>query len=72
MDPTWDAHPATWPVLLTVDEVAVVLRTTKKAVYALVARGRLPRVEGLRPRLLIPRDELLHFLGQKSAPSPWR
>jgi hypothetical protein len=38
-------------------------------VYALVARGRLPRVESLRPRLLIPRDELLHCLRQKSAPS---
>src|SRR5207245_2406400 len=41
------------PFLLTVDEVADALRTTRKAVYALVERGHLPGVVRVRRRILV-------------------
>jgi excisionase family DNA binding protein len=57
-------------VFLTVDEAADLLRTSRKAVYAMSARGQLPGVTRLRRRVLIRSADLLHWLGQKSAPSP--
>ncbi len=57
------------PTLLLVSEVANLLRTSPKAVYAMVERGRLPGVVRLGRRVLIQRDDLLHWLRQKSAPS---
>lgn len=60
---------AEWPLLLTADEAAVVLRTTRKAVYAMAARGALPGVKRLGRRFFVSRDDLVHFIGQKSAPS---
>jgi excisionase family DNA binding protein len=56
--------------LLTANDVAVLLRTTRKAVYALIERRRLPGVIRLGRRLLVDRQALLHWLRQKSAPSP--
>jgi excisionase family DNA binding protein len=56
--------------LLTADDVAVLLRTTRKAVYALIERRQLPGVIRLGRRLLVNRQALLHWLHQKSAPSP--
>lgn len=35
---------ATLPLLLTADEVAALLRTTRKAIYAKVERGQIPHV----------------------------
>jgi excisionase family DNA binding protein len=58
------------PYLLTANEVATLLRTTLKAVYADVARNRLPGVVRHGRRLLFKRDELLRSLGEKRAPSP--
>jgi excisionase family DNA binding protein len=63
------AH-AEWPVLLTVDEAAVLLRTTRKAIYALIARRQVPGVTRIGRRVLFRADDLLHWLGQKRAPSP--
>jgi excisionase family DNA binding protein len=60
------------PVLLTVDETADLLRTTRKAVYALVERGQLAGVRRLGRRVLVHRDELLDSLCEKRAPSPGR
>jgi excisionase family DNA binding protein len=57
-------------ILLTADEVAVVLRTTRTAVYALVARGQLPGITRLGRRVLFRRDDLLGWLDQNRAPSP--
>ena len=57
------------PTLLLVSEVAALLRTSPKGVYAMVERGRLPGVVRLGRRVLIQRDDLLHWLRQKSAPS---
>ena len=58
------------PVLLTVDETADLLRTTRRAIYAMVERRQLPGIVKLRRRVLLRADALLHWLEQKCAPSP--
>ncbi len=58
------------PMLLTADEAADLLRTTRRAIYAMVERGQLPGVVRVRRRVLLRSDALLHWLEQKSAPSP--
>ena len=55
------------PALLTVDETASLLRTSRKAVYAMVERSQLPGVTRLGRRVLVRSRELLHWLDQKSA-----
>ncbi|WP_248346290.1 helix-turn-helix domain-containing protein [Anaeromyxobacter paludicola] len=53
------------------DEVAVLLRTTRKAVYTLAERAQLPGVVRLGRRLLFRRETLVEWLSEKSgAPSP--
>lgn len=58
------------PLLLTVDDAADLLRTTRRAVYAMVERRQLPGVVRLRRRVLVRADVLLDWLDQKRAPSP--
>jgi excisionase family DNA binding protein len=58
------------PLLLTIEEVAVLLRTTPKAIYVMIARNRLPGVTRLGRRVLVRSAVLLDWLNQKSAPSP--
>ena len=53
------------PVLLTADETADLLRTTRKAIYVMAERGQLPGVTRLGRRLLIRRDALVDWLDQK-------
>jgi len=63
--------PATkHPLLLTIEEVAELLRTTPKAIYVMIARNRLPGVTRLGRRVLVRSAILLDWLNQKSAPSP--
>ena len=57
------------PILLTVDEAADLLRTTRRAIYAMIARRQLPGVVRVRRRVLLRTEALLHWLEQKSAPS---
>jgi excisionase family DNA binding protein len=47
-----DKSRTTLPVLLTVDDAADLLRTTRRAVYAMVERRQLPGVVRLRRRVL--------------------
>jgi excisionase family DNA binding protein len=47
------------PLLLTVEETAEILRTTKMAVYAMAARGQLPGVTRIGRRLLVRSEDLL-------------
>ena len=57
------------PHLLDMGEVADVLRTTPRAVYAMVARGQLPGVIRIGRRVLVHADELVDWLDQKRVPS---
>lgn len=56
--------------LLTIEDVARVLRTSRGAVYAMAARGQLPGLTRIGRRVLIRADALLDWLDQKRAPSP--
>ena len=58
------------PVLLTVDEAAELLRTTRRAIYAIVERRQLPGVVRIRRRALVCADLLVDWLNQKRVPSP--
>jgi excisionase family DNA binding protein len=57
------------PRLLTTADVAALLRTSRKAIYALVERGQLPGIIRLGRRVLVREDALLDWLRQKSQPS---
>ena len=57
------------PHLLTMAEVAVVLRISPKATYAMIARGQLPGVVRIGRRVLVHADELVDWLDQKRTPS---
>ena len=50
------------PPLLTTDEVAQLLRTSRKVIYEMVRLGRLPGVIRLGRRVLFRRDRLVEFL----------
>ncbi len=52
------------PVLLTVDEVAAYLRTTRAAIYHQVARHQLPGVVRVGRRVLIKRAVLERALDE--------
>jgi excisionase family DNA binding protein len=65
-----DRRESGFPTLLTVDETARVLRTTRRGIYAMVERRQLPAVVRIRRRVLFREDDLLHWLDQKRAPSP--
>ena len=58
------------PALLTVDDAAQLLRTTRKAVYVMIERGQLPGVTRLGRRVLLRSDRLLEWLDQNCASSP--
>ncbi|MCC6163682.1 MAG: helix-turn-helix domain-containing protein [Acidobacteria bacterium] len=64
------ANDNDWPVLLTVDEAAALLRTTRRAMYAMVERRQLPGVVRIRRRVLFRTEALLDWVDQKSAPLP--
>ena len=65
-----ESRRAALPVLLTADEAADLLRTTRRAVYAMIERRQLPGVIRVRRRVLVRADDLLDWLNQKRAPSP--
>ena len=57
-------------VLLTVKEVAALLRTSPKAIYSMVERRQLPGLRKIGRRVLVRRAELLHWLDHNCASSP--
>jgi len=57
------------PVLLTPTEVAELLRTSRKAIYAMVERAQLPGIVRIGRRVLVREDALVNWLRQKSTPS---
>ena len=56
--------------LLNVPEVAKLLRTGHKAVYAMIERGQLPGVRRIGRRVLVDERELLDWLDHSCASSP--
>lgn len=50
------------PELLTIDEAAALLRTTRRAIYAMIARHHLPGVVRVRRRVLLRADALCRWL----------
>lgn len=59
--------PSSLPYLLTVDEVASLLRTTRKAIYARIERALLPGVVKDGRRVLVLRDDVLRYLRENRA-----
>jgi excisionase family DNA binding protein len=51
------------PPLLTADEAAELLRTSRRGIYSLAQAARLPGAVRIGRRLLVRRDELLTWLG---------
>jgi hypothetical protein len=62
--------PSQLPYLLTADEAAALLRTTRRAVYARAERGLLPGIVYDGRRLLVRRDVLLRSLTERRTASP--
>jgi len=58
------------PLLITADEAATLLRTTRRAIYIMVERHQLPGVTRIGRRVLFRSADLLDWLDQKRAPSP--
>ena len=57
------------PDLMTVPEVARVLRTSPKAIYTMIERRQLPGVLRFNRRVLLDRQALVDWLRQSSTPS---
>lgn len=58
------------PIYLTPDDTANILRTSRKAVYAMIERRQLPGVTRVGRRLLIRSDRLLEWLDQQCPSLP--
>lgn len=57
------------PMLLTADDIADLLRVSRKAVYNMVDRGEIPHVLRIGKRLRFHRDDVLLWLDESRAPS---
>jgi excisionase family DNA binding protein len=66
---THPTGPGHLPRLLTPGEVAALLRTSKKAVYAMIERAQLPGIVRIGRRVLLRETDLLDWLGQNTTPS---
>ena len=53
------------PTLLTADDAAQLLRTTRRAIYAMVERNQLPAPVRVGRRLLLRQDDLARWLETK-------
>ena len=58
------------PSFLTAVEVAGLLRTSRKAIYAMLDRGQIPGAVRIGRRVLFSREALLGWLTECRAPSP--
>ena len=52
------------PLLLTVDEAAALLRTTRRAIYAMIERRQVAGVIRIRRRVLFRADYLLQVVAE--------
>ncbi len=60
--PPATTDPTALPYLLRAEEVASLLRITRKAVYSMVDRGEIPGVTKIGRRVRFQRDALLAWL----------
>jgi excisionase family DNA binding protein len=58
------------PMLMTAEETANLLRTSRKAIYTMAERGAIGGVVRIGRRLLFHRADLLDWLRQRGASSP--
>jgi excisionase family DNA binding protein len=58
------------PMLLSADEVAELLRTSRRAVYTMLERGQLPGAVRIGRRVLFRSDDLVGWLAECRTPSP--
>ena len=65
--PRLHLEPAGHHLLLTTEETAALLRTTRKAVYALIERRQIPGVVRLGRRVLVRSDVLLDWLQRQES-----
>ncbi len=66
------ASSSVLPKMVTADDVAECLCTTRKAVYNMAARGQLPPPVRIGRRMLFDRADLLRWLEEKRAVSSGR
>ena len=57
-------HSETLPAVLSVDELADVLRIERKTVYAAISRGEIPGVRRIGRTIRISRDAVLSWLAE--------
>jgi hypothetical protein len=62
--------PGGWPSLRTASEIAIHMRASRRAVYAMAERTPLPRVAHVGRRWLVRRDDRLLSLDESRAASP--
>ncbi len=55
--------------MLTADDVARLLRTSRRAVYAVIRKGQVPGVVRLGRTLLVRRDRLMRWLSRREPPT---
>ena len=67
-----DVDDGGFPPVLTVDEVAVILRVDRKTAYAVIAEGALPGVRRFGRCIRVSRDALLDWLGRGDEPKQVR
>ncbi len=64
------AHPVPRPDVLTVDELAELLRLERKTVYACISRGEIPGVRRLGGAIRVHRDAVLGWLAEGQGRTP--
>ena len=57
-DDPHESRRTTLPILLTVDEAADLLRTTRRGIYTMIERRQLPGVIRVRRRVLLRAEDL--------------
>jgi excisionase family DNA binding protein len=57
------------PIFLTADEAADLLRTSRKAIYVMIERRKLPGVRKIGSRILIRSAELVEWVDQQATSS---
>ena len=62
LDPEAAARPDELPPIITVDELADLLRVERKTAYAAVTRGEIPGVRRLGRCIRISRDAVMRWL----------